>query len=151
MAKARKKKWEQKVTIVRNSYFRATRDEDFPMYFYENLFFLQPELKKHFLKTDFEHQNKALMHGMEFLIGFLSKTDKNARKQLSRIAVSHSHNGLNIHPHSYYYWIEALIMTARKTDILWTEGMEYYWREVMNYPVSFIISQYFSPELDSSV
>ncbi len=148
MAKARKKNWDQKVEIVRNSYARATRDEDFPMYFYENLFFLHPELKVKFAKTDFEHQNKALMHGMDFLIGFLGKNDENARKQLTRIAISHSQKGLNIHPHSYYYWIEALIMTARKTDVLWTEGMEYYWREVINFPVSFIISQYFSTELN---
>lgn len=118
------------------------------MYFYENLFFLQPGIKKYFEHTDFEHQNKALMHGMEFLLGFLSKDDEFARKQVTRIAVSHSQKGLNIHPHHYYYWIEALIMTARKTDPLWSDGMEYYWREVINYPVSFIISQYFSHELD---
>jgi hemoglobin-like flavoprotein len=151
MAKARKKNWDQKVEIVRNSYNRAIRAKDFPMYFYEHLFFLHPELKVKFAQTDFEHQNKALMHGMDFLIGFLGKNDVNARKQLTRIAVSHSHNGLNIHPHSYYYWIEALIMTARKTDVLWTEGMEYYWREVINFPVSFIISQYFSSEIKSTV
>ena len=147
MKKIRKKSWEQKVVIVRNSFLRAKRDEDFPMYFYENLFFLNPSIKRYFAKTDFEHQNKALMHVMDFLLGFLSKEDEHARKQVMRIAVSHSHQGMNIHPLHYYYWIEALILTAQKTDPLWSEGMEFYWREIIFYPVSFIISQYFSREL----
>lgn len=146
MTRMRKKTWEQKVQIVKESFLRASIEKSFPSKFYEHLFFLNPKIKKYFENTDFEHQEKALMHGLDFLFGYLDKDDEHARKQIGRIAISHSSYGLRIHPHHYYYWIEALILTARDTDSLWTDGMDYYWREVVNYPVSFIISQFFRPE-----
>lgn len=144
MAKKRVKTWQQKVEIVKDSYARASRESSFAGLFYENLFFLNPGIEKYFAKTDFEHQKKAILHGMHFLISFLDQKDENARVQVLRISKTHSVHGLKIHPHHYYYWIEALIMTARKLDNLWYNGMEYYWREVINFPVSFIISQYFN-------
>lgn len=86
------------------------------------------------------------MHGMSFLIDFLDQNDANARAQVLRIARTHSAKNMNIHPHDYYYWIEALIMTARDYDSQWYDDLEYYWREVINYPISFIISLYFKSE-----
>lgn len=139
----RKKTWEQKIQIVEASFERAKSQTGFARQFYENLFFLSPKLQDHFQKTDFEHQEKALMSGLEFLIQSLHLDQKHAKQQITRIAQSHSANNMNIHPHSYYYWIEALIMTAKEFDQSWHKDMEYYWREVISAPVSFIISQYF--------
>ena len=101
-------------------------------------------IKDYFSNTDFPHQEKALMRGLEFLIAFLDQTDENARRQILRIAMSHSASGMKIHPHHYYYWIEALIMTVKKLDKDWYQDQEYYWREVITFPTSFIISQYFN-------
>lgn len=148
MPKVRKKTWEQKIQIVQESFLRASKDDIFPRKFYENLFFLNPKIEKYFENTDFAHQDKALMSGLAFLFGYLDKDDEHSRKQIGRLAISHSSYGLKIHPHHYYYWIEALILTASETDPLWTKGMDYYWREVVNYPVSFIISQFFSSRKD---
>lgn len=146
MPRTRKKSWQQKVELVKGSFTRSTKDPTFPSLFYQNLFFLNPDIKKYFEKTDFEHQDKALMHGMHFLLQFLDHKDENARTQILRIARTHSAKGMKIHPHHYYYWIEALIMTARSLDPDWYDDLEYYWREVINFPVSFIISQFFNQE-----
>jgi len=143
MERQRKKNWEEKVEIVKASFLRSKRDADFASSFYSNLFFLKPKIKEYFVHTDFEHQDKALIHGLEFLMGFLDHSDEHARKQVLRISQSHSKHNLNIHPHDYYYWIEALVMTVKSHDPSWYKDMEYYWREVISYPVSFIISQYF--------
>jgi hemoglobin-like flavoprotein len=146
MSRVRKKTWDQKVKLVNDSFKRSSTHIFFAQDFYTNLFFLNPKIKEYFKDTDFEHQHKALMHGMEFLMGFLENTDEHSRKQVLRIAHSHSKQGIGIHPHHYYYWIEALIMTASKADHDWYDDLEYYWREVVNMPVSFIISQYYNSE-----
>ncbi len=86
------------------------------------------------------------MHGLHFLMGFLDGNDTHSRNQLMRIAQTHSKSGMDIHPHHYYYWMEALILTAKELDSDWTSGYEYYFREVISYPVSFIVSQYFQKE-----
>jgi len=141
--KERKKKWQDKVELVRNSFLRSSKDKRFAHQFYQSLFFLNPSLEKYFVDTDFEHQRKAFMNGLGFLIGFLDESDSFSRTQVVRIAKSHSYKNLNINPHHYYYWIDAIIMTVRKLDPQWHEDLAYYWREVINMPVSFIISQYY--------
>lgn len=144
--KVRKKTWEEKVTIVEESFLRSKNNPSMAYLFYQNLFFLSPKIKKYFEKTDFEHQHKALLNGLNFLFGHLDKSDHNSRDQILRIAKTHSQTGLNIHPHHYYYWIEALLLTAKQCDKDWYDDMEYYWREVVSFPVYFIISMYFTPE-----
>lgn len=139
----RKKTWSQKAKLVQEAYLRASRHEAFGKVFYENLFFLSPKLKTYFKNTDFEHQEKALMHGLQFLMGFFDPKNQYAKTQVKRIALSHSKGALNIHPHSYYYWIEALIMTLKEFDPKWYDEMSFYAREVISAPISFIISQYF--------
>ena len=148
MRKERKKSWDEKVEIVLDSFLRSKQSLDFASDFYRNLFFLSPKIKKYFVNTDFEHQDKALIRGLEFLMGFFDGNNAHARQQVLRIAHTHSKQNLNIHPHDYYYWIEALVMTVRDHDHLWYDDMEYYWREVISFPVTFIISQYFSPHQD---
>lgn len=146
MERIRKKSWDDKVKIVKASFLRSSKNIDFASTFYKNLFFLKPKIKDHFKDTDFEHQDKALMHGLEFIMGFLDHSNENARTQMIRISKTHSHKNMNIHPHDYYYWIEALVMTVKTHDPSWHRDMEYYWREVIFYPVSFIMSQYYMQE-----
>ncbi len=145
MERQRKKTWDQKVQIVKDSFLRSRKSLDFASVFYHNLFFLKPKIKDYFSHTDFEHQDKALLMGLDFMIGFLDHSNENARKQVIRLSQTHAKKNLNIHPHDYYYWIEALVMTVKTQDPLWNKDYEYYWREVISYPVTFMISQYFSP------
>ncbi len=150
MEKERKKTWDEKCHIVYNSYSRCTVNDhgEFAAQFYENLFFLKKELKEYFKDTDFDHQKKALMIGLKHLVEYSDHTNKNARVQILRLAKSHSSFNLNIHPHNYYYWLEALINTVRITDDDWYDDLEYYWREVISFPIMFMISQYFNNGTD---
>ena len=145
MERVRKKSWDEKVEIVKHSFLRAKKAPDFASDFYHHLFFLKPKIKNYFSHTDFEHQDKALMHGLEFLIDFLDQANEHARQQVIRLSQTHSNKNLNIHPHDYYYWIEALVLTTKIHDPGWIKDYEYYWREVIFFPVSFMISQYFGP------
>lgn len=145
MARERKKTWEEKVTLVRASYNRSADTPLFARDFYQHLFFLSPKIKKYFENTDFEHQEKALMAGLKYILDFLDNSNTNARAQVLRLSQSHAKDNMNIYPHDYYYWIDALVMTVRKHDTQWYNDLAFYWREVVFYPVSFMISQYFLP------
>lgn len=144
MERERKKSWEDKVEIVKDSFLRSHKDADFASDFYHHLFFLKPKIKNYFVNTDFDHQDKALMRGLEFMMGFLDHSDTHSRQQILRISQTHSKKNLNIHPHDYYYWIEAMVLTIKKHDPMWYDDMEYYWREVISFPITFMISQYFT-------
>lgn len=144
--RTRKKTWEEKVDLVIGSFNRSKESPGFAHDFYKNLFFLNPKIQKHFENTDFEHQEKALLAGVQYLLDFLDGSNENARKQVLRLSQTHSRYNLNIPPHFYYYWIEALIMTSQRHDKAWYSDLGYYWREVIFYPVSFIISQYFNKQ-----
>lgn len=143
MVKKRKKNWDQKIELATNSYLRSKNNCNFSKLFYEHLFYLNPKIKDLFTDTDFEHQEKALLNGLDFLFGYLKK-DETSRQQITRLARVHSVYGLNIHPHYYYYWSEALVLTIKDADPDFYKDLEYYVREVISYPISFIISQYFT-------
>lgn len=142
MVKERKKSWSDKVEMARNCYLRAKNHDYFAKLFYKNLFFLNPDIEKLFKETDFDHQRKALMNGLDFLFDYFEE-DEWAKSQVARLARTHNVEGLNIHPHLYYYWVEALVMTTKETDKDWHDDLEYYLREIISYPISFFISQYF--------
>ena len=142
LKRKRKKTWDQKVKIVKDGFLRASKADTFAANFYRNLFFLNPDIEAYFENTDFEHQERALMNGLKYLFGFYDSKDANAKNQIKRIAISHSRENLNIVPHYYYYWVEALIMTAKDFDDDWVDKEEIYWREVLHFPISFIVSMY---------
>lgn len=143
MKDVRKKDWSSKVEIVKLSLVRAMTSSLFAKTFYENLFYLNPKLKDYFRNTDWKKQEIALIKGVDHLMGFFAD-EKNEihRKNIVRLAESHSKNNLNIHPHKYYYWIDAMVMTLRELDHEWEENNQFYVRECLFFPVSFIISLY---------
>ncbi|WP_372655316.1 globin domain-containing protein [Halobacteriovorax sp.] len=144
MMKERKKSWDEKVSKAEGSYLRARNNIAFAKKFYQNLFLLNPEIEAYFKDTDFKYQEKALINGVNILFSYLHK-DEFAKSQISRLSKVHNIGGLKIHPHLYYYWIEALIITIQELDNSWYDDLAYYLREVINYPVSFFTSQYFLP------
>lgn len=134
--------WEKKVAQVRASYTRIEDRAGFAHQFYVYFFKLSPKIKEYFKNTDFEHQEKLLFHGVGYLLDFLDGKNEHARKQVIRLSRSHSQFGLNIHPHQYFYWMEALILAVKDFDPYWEDSLAHQWREVIHFPVSFMISQY---------
>jgi hemoglobin-like flavoprotein len=142
MNRTRKTLWPQKVEVVENCLLRCMSKDNFANTFYRKLFFLNPKLEESFKNTDWEHQQKALLFAVEHLIGFFKEDDKRHHRHIARIAETHSQRNLNIHPHSYYYWIDAMVLTLKEMDHLWENKFEFYVRECLFFPVSFIISLY---------
>ena len=142
--RTRKKSWSDKTIEVSQSYQRAMKSPLFFDKFYSNLFFLKPEIEKYFINTKWEHQKIALEKGIQHLLGFLGKDPgKIHHKNILRLSESHSKKNLNIHPHNYYYWIDAMIMTLEEFDPKWHKSLEYYHRECVFFPISFMISRYY--------
>lgn len=140
---ARKKSWQEKAIEVENTFKRAMRSPSFVEKFYTNLFFLKPSLQEYFKDTKWSHQEIAIKKGIEHLLGFLGDDPENIHhKNIIRLSQSHSKFNLNIHPHNYYYWIDAMIMTLKEYDELWYDDLEYYTRECLFAPISFMISLY---------
>ena len=142
MNRIRKTLWPKKVLAVENCLLRCMKQDNFAILFYKNLFFLNPLIEESFKNTDWEHQHKALYFAIDHLIGFFKEDDQIHHRHIARIAETHSQKNLNIHPHSYYYWIDAMVLTIKEMDPLWEKKFEFYLRECLFFPVSFIISLY---------
>ncbi len=138
----RKKSWNEKVSEAKSSYLRSRSSEHLSKDFYKNLFYLNPSLEKYFVDTDWKHQHIALLKALEHLFNFLEEPDSYHRNHIKRIAKTHSSKNMNIHPQHYYYWIDALILTFKDHDKGWNRDLEFYMRECLFFPVSFIISLY---------
>lgn len=135
--------WDKKVSEVNASYNRIQDRAGFAHQFYTYLFKLNPKLKEYFKNTDFEHQEKLLLRGLQYILEFLDGKNEFARQQVIRLSQTHSNYGMKIHPHHYFYWCEALILSVKDFDPYWVENLESSWREVVHFPVSFMMSQYF--------
>jgi hemoglobin-like flavoprotein len=141
--KSRKKGWDEKTEEVTNSYLRASVNPSFYDKFYENLFFLNPKVEKYFINTKWDQQKILIKKGVEHLLGFLGEDPDSLHHQnIIRLSESHSKSNLNIHPHHYYYWIDAMILTLKDCDPKWYDALEFYTRECLFLPVSFMISFY---------
>lgn len=142
MTKTRKKTWQEKIDIVSESIMRCKTSQYFAKDFYHNLFFLNPKIEKYFEKTDMDKQYLALIMGLDHIVGVFDHHDSAHHKNLVRLAETHSKKNLDIHPHFYYYWIDAMVMTLKSHDKYWYKDMEYYVRECLFFPISFMISLY---------
>jgi hemoglobin-like flavoprotein len=136
------KTWVQKVDEVMASYNRIEDRVGLARQFYVYLFKLKPNVKDYFRNTDFEHQEKLILRGLQFLMDFIDGKNEFARQQVLRLSQTHSLYGLKVHPHHYFYWTEALILTVKDFDPYWVDSLEGAWREVIHFPVSFMMSQY---------
>jgi hypothetical protein len=133
--KSRKSSWPQKVLEVRNSFERAKNSPAFIAEFYSNLFYLKPEIEKYFVDTKWKHQEIMIQKGIEHLLGFLDNDpDQIHHQNILRLSESH--------PHNYYYWIDAMVLTLKELDPKWHSDLEYYTRECLFFPISFMISFY---------
>lgn len=142
--------WEKKVDEVYDSFSRVKDNKMLARQFYHYLFKIKPDIESYFKEVDFSHQEELILRGIQFALDSIHG-DQESKIQMIRIAKTHSQANLNVSPHLYYYFIEALVYAVRKNDSQWYEDLEYYWSEVMMRPVSFMISQYYryTEKLDS--
>jgi hypothetical protein len=65
-----------------------------------------------------------------------------ARQELVRLAERHSHRGVDIPPHLYDYWLDALCEAIQQHDPEYTPELADLWRAGMRAGIELIVSKY---------
>ena len=81
--------------------------------FYENLFSVLPEVKRHFESTDMEGQHRILNDAMDTLLDFCPDS-QTAKRKLNSIALRHVTYGLT--RHHYTTFLDTLVKTIEEVS-----------------------------------
>jgi hypothetical protein len=65
-----------------------------------------------------------------------------ARKELERLAERHSRRGVDIAPHLYELWLDALCEAVEQHDPDFTADLSKQWREAMRPGIELIVAGY---------
>lgn len=98
--------------------------------FYQRLFDSSVTVKRKFEKTDMRTQVELLKHGLTAAI-LHAEGNAMARSVVQRLKQSHSQARLDIEPHLYEYWLNALLTAVREVDPGWNTTVEHSWRRVL--------------------
>jgi hemoglobin-like flavoprotein len=98
--------------------------------FYQRLFDSSMTVKRKFEKTDMRAQVELLKHGLTAAI-LHAEGNAMARSVVQRLKQSHSQAHLDVEPHLYEYWLNALLAAVREVDPGWAATVEHAWRRVL--------------------
>ncbi|MFA5678762.1 MAG: globin [Pseudomonas sp.] len=125
--------------LVFQSYGRCCKAPAFFDDFYATFLASSPEIKEKFLHTDMVAQKQLLRAGILNLVLYARGLPPT---KLHALAASHSRDRLNIQPHLYNYWLEALLETVRRHDSeIDRDGLDA-WRRVLAKGIEVIRSGY---------
>jgi len=127
--------------IFLDSFQRCTASEEFIPAFYERFLTASPEIREKFEHTDFEHQHRMLRNSLRLSAGATSG-DLEAMQELKARAETHNRDHLDIPPHLYRYWLEAILGTAQEFDPEWDDETEAAWQRILGHIVKFMASHY---------
>ena len=125
--------------IVMQSYGRCCASATFFDDFYQRFLQSSPEVRAKFTNTDMPAQKLLLRQGILNLVLFSRGLPPTKLQALAR---SHSRDKLDIQPHLYTYWIDALIRTVEQHDKQANAETARAWREVLNKGVEVIQAGY---------
>jgi len=127
--------------IFLRSLDRCDRSGHFTDRFYDRFLASSPEIRERFRFTDFTRQRRMLRRSLE-LVAKATAGDPEGLSELSERAATHSRAQLNIAPHLYEVWTEALIATAVEADPDWTLEIESAWRFILGVAVGHMTRRY---------
>jgi hemoglobin-like flavoprotein len=126
---------------VTASYHRCRASVGFVDTFYERFLGKSDEVARKFEKTDFSRQKLLLRESLLAMLLFnLNSAD--ARDELERLAERHSRKGLDIGPHLYELWLDALCEAVEKHDPKVTPERRDQWRAAMRPGIELLVSRY---------
>ncbi|ONM43467.1 globin [Halopseudomonas pachastrellae] len=125
--------------IVMQSYGRCCASATFFDDFYQRFLQSSPEVRAKFTNTDMPAQKLLLRQGILNLVLFSRGLPPTKLQALAR---SHSRDKLDIQPHLYTHWIDALIRTVEQHDKQANAETARAWREVLNKGVEVIQAGY---------
>ena len=109
------------------SYHRARRSNELFDTFYDLFLRKAPEIPPMFFRTDFSHQKLMLRQSLlEMMIFAQIKT---GRDEIDRLA--ERHRQLNVKPHHYDLWLDALCESLAQHDPQFSPELERMWRDAM--------------------
>jgi hemoglobin-like flavoprotein len=125
--------------IVMQSYGRCCASSSFFDDFYQYFLQTSPDVRAKFANTDMPAQKLLLRQGILNLVLYARGLPPT---KLEALAKSHSRDKLNIQPHLYQYWVDALIHTIEQHDQQGGPGVSQAWREVLTKGIAVIQAGY---------
>lgn len=125
--------------LVFQSYGRCCKSSNFFDDFYASFLTSSPEVAAKFEDTDMTAQKHLLRAGILNLVLYARGLPPT---KLRALAESHSKEKLNIQPHLYEFWLDALILTIRKHDIEIDQAGLDAWRRVLGKGIEVIRAGY---------
>jgi hemoglobin-like flavoprotein len=119
---------------------REGNSDQFFQMFYDTFISSSEEVAEKFKNTDMEKQRRLLAESFIRMFNFyLQRTPGH---YIEKIALSHSRKNLDIAPHLYDLWVDAIIQTVKQMDRQFDENVERTWREVLSVGINFMKSKY---------
>lgn len=126
---------------VTASYHRCRASEGFLDTFYEHFLAKSPEVAQKFRGTDFAHQKLMLRESLLAMLLFNLDSGE-AREELERLAERHSRRGVDIAPHLYDLWLDALCEAVEQHDPQFTTSLGARWKVAMRAGIQLIVAHY---------
>ncbi len=126
---------------VTASYHRCMHGEGFVDTFYELFLAKSSEVADKFRHTDFVHQKLMLRESLLMMLMFNHKR-ADVQDDMERLARRHSRSEVDIPPHLYEWWLDALCEAVQRHDPEFTDEVPGLWRSAMKPGIELIVSKY---------
>jgi hemoglobin-like flavoprotein len=126
---------------VTASYHRCRASAGFFDTFYERFLAKSAEVAEKFRGTDFVRQKLMLRESLVSMLLFNLGTGS-ARAELEQLAERHSRRGVDVPPHLYDLWLDALCETVQQHDPEFKPELANEWRAAMRVGIELIVSGY---------
>jgi hemoglobin-like flavoprotein len=127
--------------LVRASFQRCARSDDFFDEFYDNLCSQNPKIGRKFANTNMSQQNALVREGIKQLLAF-SNGRETAHARIVELGKSHSRTQLDVHPDWYPLWVDSLLSALMEFDSEWNDSYEPAWRAALAPGIKLMITHY---------
>ncbi len=100
---------------------------DFLDTFYAEFLAGDPRIAPYFEQTDMAKQKSLLKKSLLYVINYPSG-DPGSQQKISVLAETHKQDGLDVAPHLYQFWQQALLKALQRHDSQWNETLATKWR-----------------------
>jgi len=129
------------IDAVTASYHRCMSSERVMDTFYDQFLAKSPVVAEKFRHTDFAHQKLMLRQSLLMMVLF-NHQPEDVREDLERLGERHSRRGVDIPPHLYDLWLDALCETVELHDPEFEPRILDLWREAMRPGIELLVSKY---------
>jgi hypothetical protein len=126
---------------VTASYQRCRASEGFIDTFYMLFLGKSQEVVEKFRHTDFTRQKLMLRESLLLMLLF-NRNEQDSIKELKRLGERHSRRQIDIPPHLYELWLDALCEAVEQHDPEFDSALPSKWRAAMRPGIELIISSY---------